>query len=620
MPRYPNKVIEFINKLPEGQSGLKKLIKRNYKKIDFEKLNPDELVKDKKKATDFYITLIKEILSSKPGAILLLKNLSVINLVIASNIDRQSLEISYESFFIEEIFNILLETRILTKKVENKEIYEFAVPRIKEILESQAEKESHIYALKYYEIKTKKFRGNYQDAIEVLYHKVKVNPTHELVNEFFVLAEEIGEIDNRHVRLIDIALELLVLEEKYRGPILFALGNIISMIGNPEDAEKMYLGAIEVYKNLAKKYYRIYLPYIAAIQKNLGKVYIDLKRFEEAEKIYNNALSSYREIERRFYDVHSPNFDVKTYNVPENSTIDELKAYNDILKQHYDIYLPYEPATKSHFGNLLIDPDFLKDLKDGSLDSLDNYKKMAKIGYDMYLASIAKTLTNLGLTYSEQMKLEEAEQMHLEALKIKRKIAENYPDQVLPELALTFLDLGDLYASLDRFEDAEPMFKRALGVYKKLAEQSPDIYLHNIAIIQNSLGTIYTKLENFEEAENLLLEALKNFKIFAKKDPKTYKYNVADVQNNLGQLFLTQRDLEKAEHYLTKALKKDPSNINVLYNIASLESLKNNQTKALELLKTLIEIDKDLTERLLSDETFDNIKDLDEFKELIERK
>ncbi|MHA2397557.1 MAG: tetratricopeptide repeat protein, partial [Promethearchaeota archaeon] len=429
MPRYPNKVTEFINKLPEGQSELKKLIKRNYKKIDFDKLNPDELVKDEKKVTDFYITLIKEILSLDPGAIELLKNLSVINLVIATNIDRQSLEISYESFFIEEIFNVLLETRFLRKKVEKKEIYEFAVPQIKEILESQAEKESHIYALKYYELKTKKFRGNYQDAIEVLFHKVKVNPTHELVNEFFVIAEEIGEIDTRHVRLIDIAIELLVLEEKYRGPILFALGNIISMIGNPEDAEKMYLGAIEVYKNLAKKYYRIYLPYIAAIQKNLGNVYIDLKRFEEAEKIYSNALSLYREIENQFYDVHSPSFDVKTYKVPEKSNIDELKAYNDILKQHYDIYLPYEPATKSHFGNLLIDPDFLEDIKDGSIDSIENYKKMAKMGYDMYLASIAKTLTNLGLTYSEQMKLEEAEQMHLEALKIKRKIAENYPDQ-----------------------------------------------------------------------------------------------------------------------------------------------------------------------------------------------
>jgi hypothetical protein len=30
MPRYPNKVMELIKELPEGHSGLKKLIKKNY--------------------------------------------------------------------------------------------------------------------------------------------------------------------------------------------------------------------------------------------------------------------------------------------------------------------------------------------------------------------------------------------------------------------------------------------------------------------------------------------------------------------------------------------------------------------------------------------------------------
>ena len=617
MPRYPNKVIEFINTLPEGLSELKTLIKKNYRKIDFNKLKAVDLIKDEKDLAEFYIQLIEEILSSYPQVLELLINLSVINLEITTNIDSQIVKTSHELPNIEENFNTLIEKGFLRKKAEKKGVLEFSVPQICDVLESQADDAAHYNALKYYELKTKKLKSNHQDTIEVLFHKVKINPTPELVEEFFVIVEAIGQIDSTHGRLIDVALELLVLEEKYRGPILFALGNIISMIGNPEDAERIYLGAIEVYKNLAKQYYRIYLPYIAAIQKHLGKVYIDLKRFEEAEKIYSNALNSYREIERQFYDIHSPSFDVKTYNIPENSTIDDLKAYNEMLKRHYDVYLPYEPATKSHFGNLLIDPDFLEDIKDGSIDSFENYKKMAKMGYDMYLVSIAKTLSNLGLTYSELMKLEEAEMMHLEALKIKRKIAEDYPDQVLPELALTFLDLGDLYASLNRFEDAEPMFKRALGVYKKLAVQNPDIYLYNVAIIQNSLGVIYTKLKNFEEAEQLLLESLRNFKIFAKNDPKTYNYNVADVQNNLGDLFLTQSDLEQAAQYLNKALKKDPSNINILYNIASLESLKNNQTKALELVKRVLEIDKDFRERILSDENFENIKDLNEFKELM---
>jgi tetratricopeptide (TPR) repeat protein len=617
MPRYPNKVIELVKKLPEGHSGLKKFIKKNYQKINFDKLKPSDLKEDETYIEKFYLQLIEDILSSNPDALELLKNLSVLNIEIDTNIDRESVETLDKSLNIEETFKILLEIGIIRKKVEKKEIYGFLLPHIQEALESQTDVKSHEFALKYYEIKTKKFESNLQDDIEILFHKVKLNPTDELVNEFLTITNEIGQFDFTHGRLIDIALGLIVLEEKYRAPILYMLGNILSMIGNPEDAERIFLGAIEIYKNLAKKYYRIYLPYIAAIQKNLGKLYIDLKRFEEAEKVYSDALSSYREIQNQYYDVHSPNFDLKEYSVLEKSYIDDLKAYNALLKQNYDAYLPYEPSTTSDFGKFLIDLDLLEDIKDGSIDSLDNYKKLAKMVYDMYLVDIAKTQSSLGIIDSQLKRFEEAEQRHLEALEIKRKIAENYPDQVLPELALTLLDLGDLYATLNRFEDAEPMFNKALKIYKKLAEQNPEVYTFNIAIIQNSLGTIYSKLQKFGVAEQMYTQALKILKMFAKEDPKTYNYNVADVQNNLGNLFLTQRNLEQAEDYLNKAIKRDPTNINILYNHACLESLKNNQTKAIDLLKKVIELDKEYIGIAQSDKRFDNLRDLNEFNELI---
>ena len=617
MPRYPNKVMELIKKLPEGYSGLKMFIKKNYQKIDFNRLKPLDLIKDETKVEKFYIQLIEEILSSNPDAIDLLKNLSVINTELDTNIDRKSVETSVKSPNIEESFKILLEMGIIRKKIEKEKVFEFSLHQIQEVFETQADEKCHEFALKYYEIKTKKLKGNLQDDIEVLFHKVKLNPTDQLVNEFLTIAYNIGQFDNSHGRLIDIAVALLVLEEKYRAPILIVLGNILSMIGNPEDAQRIYLNALDIYKNLAKKYYKIYLPYIAATQKSLGKLYIDLKQFEEAEKIYSDALSSYREIESQYYDVHSPKFDLKEYNVLEKSIIENLKAYNELLKRNYDVYLPYEPSTTSDFGNLFIDLDLLEDIKDGSIDSLDNYKKLAKMGYDMYLIDIAKTQSSLGIIDSQLMKFEEAEQRHLEALKIKRKIAKNYPDQVLPELALTLLDLGDLYASLNRFEEAEPMFIKALQISKKLAEQHPEVYMHNIALIQNSLGKIYSKLQKFRDAEQMYIDALKIIKILAKEDPKTYIYNVADVQNNLGNLFLTQRNLEQAEDFLNKAIKNDPTNTNILYNLARLESLKNNQTKALDLLKKVIDMDKEYIELALSDVLFDNIRALNEFKELI---
>jgi tetratricopeptide (TPR) repeat protein len=77
------------------------------------------------------------------------------------------------------------------------------------------------------------------------------------------------------------------------------------------------------------------------------------------------------------------------------------------------------------------------------------------------------------------------------------------------------------------------------------------------------------------------------------------------------------KNLEKAESYLNKAFKKDPANIEILYNIACLESLRNNQVKALELLTKLIELDENYIERALSDDRFDNMRESQEFKELI---
>ncbi len=207
--------------------------------------------------------------------------------------------------------------------------------------------------------------------------------------------------------------------------------------------------------------------------------------------------------------------------------------------------------------------------------------------------------------------------MHLEALKIKKKLAEQYPDQVLPDLALTLIDLGDLYASQNKFEEAEPMYSEGLKISKQLADKYPEIYLYNVAIIQNTLGTVYTKLKKFDEVEPMYLNALKIFKIFAKEDPNTYLFNVSEVKNNLGNFFIISGDLEKAEAYLSKAFKADPSNSEILYSIAILELLRNNQIRALEILTKVIELDNSYVERVVLDERFDSIRNLKEFKDLI---
>ncbi len=562
----------------------------------------------------FYMQVIKEILLSSPETIDLLIGLSVINTEIETNIDKKSIKASIQLSNIENKFKELLETGIIKQKDEKVQVLDFSYPLIKEVLENFAENKHHENALKYYE---KKFKGDLYDQIEILYHKAKLKPSAELVDEFLTIANNIEQFNESHKRLIDIAEQLFILEDKYKAPILIVLGTLLAVLGSSETAEKIFLNALEIYKNLAKKYYKIYLPYIAATQKNLGTLYIDSKRFDEAEKIYSDALNSYQELERQYYDAHSPDFHSKEYSGIEESYGDDLKGYNELLKRYYDIYLPEKPPITSEYGKVGIDLDLLEDIQDGTIDSMENYKKLAKMSYDMYLLDIAKTLSNLGLTYTELMRFEEAEQMHLEALKIKKNVAEHYPDQVLPELALTLLDIGDLYASLNRFDEAVPFFKEALEVSRPLALENPDVYMYNIAIIQNSLGTLYTRLQQFEDAEKIYLEALKIFKNYAKVDPKRYKYNVAEVQNNLGYVLLNKKDFDKAEYYLNKSLKKNPTDSETLYNFACLEALRDNKLVALEFLAKVIILDDNYKERALKDEKLNGLKDLIEFKELI---
>ena len=79
-------------------------------------------------------------------------------------------------------------------------------------------------------------------------------------------------------------------------------------------------------------------------------------------------------------------------------------------------------------------------------------------------------------------------------------------------------------------------------------------------------------------------------------------------------------DLEKPEDAIkcyNKALEINPDYTFPIYRKACLESLRNNKQESINYLKKVIEIDEKIIERVKLEADFDNIRDSDEFKELI---
>ncbi len=631
----PDKFVKIINKIPEKHKVLRKLIEKNYQVLNLDELKAIDF-ESEEIVTDFYITLVTKILSTNSEALELLKNLSVLNTLIETNIDQKSVEKSYDMDNIQDNLNYLMETGLLINKGEQEETLDFASEYVQNAMLSISDKGCHENAVKYYDQKSKDFKEDYNNVTEILHHQSEIAIDDVLAIGFLGVCNTLRIAGFGIHKLIIIGEKLIGLEDKYKAPVLVALGNLYADVGRQEEAELAYLDALSTYKELAKAYYKIYLPYVATVHNHLGKLYADLKRFEEAEKIYLKMLKLYNELEERYTDIFSPDkedikfegesekpvyqkveVDLPIDLDPEKLCQEAFEDYREIVKEYHDVFLPDMNTGQDEIGHVYIDLDLLGEKRGEVLDELTLKKLYAKTCYDGHLADVATVYSNLGLTYMEMAQHGEAERMHLEALRIRAKLAEQYPDKHLPLLAIIQNDLANLYTHLYRTEDAEEMYLDCLKTKKELSERNPTLYLIDYLVTQNTVGHFYLGIYHYNKAEKMYLKALKGLEGLTKKEQKLYASNIALVQNNVGNANLFLGDYEKAKNYFDKALKGNPTNGDILYNCACIEAINKNNEKALELLGKAIEADKKFMKWAKTDRFLKNIKDLLEFKNLI---
>ena len=632
---FPDKLTKIINKIPKEHKTLRKLIEKNYQVLDLDELKTIDF-KKKETITDLYITIVTKILSTNSEALELLKNLSVLNTQIETNIDRKSVEKSYDMDNVQDKLNYLMETGLLINKGAREETLDFVSEHVQNVFLSAPDKSCHENALEYYEQKSKVFKEDYHNVTEILHHQSEIAINDVLAIEFLGEYNSLRTAGLGIQKLIIIGEKLIGLEDKYKAPVLVALGNLYADSGRQEEAEVAYLDALSTYKELAKIYYKIYLPYVATVHNHLGKLYVDLTRFEKAEKIYLEALKLYKEVEEKYTDIFSPDeedikFEGKSEKYvyqkievdlpidldPEKLCQEAFEDYREIVKEYHDVFLPDINKNQDEIGHVYIDLDLLGEKKGRVLDEPALKKLYAKICYDGHLADVAMVYNNLGLIYVRNAHFGEAERMYLQVLRIRSKLAEQYPDKQLHLLAMTQNDLATLYTHLSREQDAEERYLNCLKTKKELSERNPPLYLIDYIETQNTVGHYYLGIYQYDKAEKMYLESLKSLQRLTKKEQKFYTTKIALVHNNVGNANLFVGDYEKAKHYIDKALEGYPTNGDIIYNCACIEAVNKNNEKALEFLEKAIETDKKFKKWAKTDRFLYDIKVLPEFKKLI---
>ena len=576
----PDNAKKKIQQFTEGHPVSTELLVKNYKKINFDKLKEFDL----KHATsdqvdDFYKRFVEEVLSKE--AFTLIKDISIINTDLESNIERESLEKSYDIGTISKLFDELIDTELLNKRRGKEGIYEFSFKHVQDALEDKTNKENHEKAINYYEEKREILKDKFHinDDVEILFHKVRSNPSEKLVGEFIKKKRRVQPIQYGFKRLINIGEELKIsLNNNDKADILFELGDLYNDSRRFKEAEHTLLNALDIYISSAKLNPDEYLSKVASTQALLGSTYSELKRFEKAEdrflkslEIWNNLVERNPkkfkfELSRTQNSFGLLNLDLKKFEEAENMFLKSLKIRIELAEKNPDKYMTSLAVIQHNLGMFYNNIGRFGEAEKAHIEALNIYKGLWEKNPDKYLPIVWVIQNDLGIFYTDTNKFKDAETAFLESIKASENLAEKNPEVYLPNLAMTQINLGRLYLKKNQLIDARIVLLKALKIYNDLMEKNPIKYLSNVAILKGILGEVYMNLKQFKEAEIACLKSLKIFRGLAEKNPEIYLPNIAASQISLGLIYIESRRFKDAENACLEALritknlfKKDPN-------------------------------------------------------------
>jgi len=183
--KLSNSAKQKIEDIAEGHPVSTEIIVRNCDKIDFEQVKEYKSGLDFSDAAhveEFLRRVVKDILRIE--AFDLLKNLSLINMEVGSNIDKMSIEKSFGMVDFKKVFAELIDAGMLEKKEKQESTYRFVFRHIQEAIKDDSDKQGHGKIVEYYKNKMKRIGKKYEDMVEVLFHLSKSDPSEQIIGAF----------------------------------------------------------------------------------------------------------------------------------------------------------------------------------------------------------------------------------------------------------------------------------------------------------------------------------------------------------------------------------------------------------------------------------------------------
>jgi protein O-mannosyl-transferase len=380
-------------------------------------------------------------------------------------------------------------------------------------------------------------------------------------------------------------------KDYYQKAILInpAFSEAFNYLGLVNYALKEYSNAIEHYQNAislnllnSEAYY------------NLGVVYFDIKDYTKAIEFFQKAIS----INLNYYEAY--NFLGLVYH--------QLKKYSTAIP-FYQKSISINQENADAYYNLGVTYYHLKEYS----KAIMSFQKVIFIN-----PSNPKTYFNLGFIYDDLKEFSKAITYFLKAISIN------------PSNSKAYYNLGLVYYNSKEYVKAKESYQKALSINPEYSEA-----YHNLGLVFKDLKEFPKAIECYHKAISInprdadfynslcviLRTEIKDFQ----KAIEVYQNGLAQIPENtdlLSGLAYSQLALQKyseAENTFQKALKINPQDNRYYYNFVCLYSIQNQSDKALNWLEQALQKGFDNFEHIKTDTDLDNIRNLPQFKKLIEK-